>query len=78
MAGGDVPPATGEKDVPACHPEEPKATKDLCSSLRLQLLGFFASLRMTRGEGLFLRPAFKAAGSPEYPEFRLPRQTRPA
>jgi len=32
-----------------CHPEEPLATKDLCSSLKLQLPGFFAPLRMTGG-----------------------------
>ena len=30
-----------------CHPEEPQATKDLRSSLKPQLRGFFASLRMT-------------------------------
>ena len=31
----------------SCHPEEPQATMDLCSSLKLQLSGFFAALRMT-------------------------------
>jgi hypothetical protein len=34
------------------HPEERQATKDLCSSLKLQLRRFFASLRMTRFKGL--------------------------
>jgi len=30
-----------------CHPEEPQATKDLRSSLKMQLPRFFASPRMT-------------------------------
>ncbi len=34
-----------------CHPEEPQATKDLRSSLKLQLRGFFALLRMTEFKG---------------------------
>ena len=37
-----------------CHPEESRAagtTKDLCSSLKLQLRRFFASLRMTVWRG---------------------------
>jgi hypothetical protein len=36
-----------------CHPEEPQATKDLCSSLNLELPRFFASLRMTVFKGFF-------------------------
>jgi hypothetical protein len=35
----------------ACHPEEPQATKDLGSSLILQMPGFFAPLRMTAFKG---------------------------
>jgi len=34
-----------------CHPEEPQATKDLCICLIPQILGFFATLRMTRPRG---------------------------
>jgi len=33
------------------HPEGPEATKDPRSSLKLQLPGFFASLRMTTFKG---------------------------
>jgi len=39
------------KNPEICHPEEPKATKDLGICLILQMQRFFASLRM-RGEGL--------------------------
>ena len=35
------------KKPSCCHPEEPKATKDLRSLLKEQLRRFFASLRMT-------------------------------
>jgi hypothetical protein len=42
---------TLRKNCLKCHPEEPEATKDLCSSLNPKLLRFFASLRMTDFEG---------------------------
>jgi hypothetical protein len=39
------------KNAGDCHPEEPQATKDLRSSLILQLRRFFASLKMTAFTG---------------------------
>jgi hypothetical protein len=50
--------------------EEPQATKDLRSSLKLQLRGFFASLRMTdrkRFSAACLTPTFANHGK----RFRL-------
>ena len=39
------------KNAILCHPEEPQATKDLCSSLKWQLPRFFAALRMAVLDG---------------------------
>jgi hypothetical protein len=47
------------KNRQSCHPEEPKATKDLCSCLIPKMQRFFASLRMTartRFPAAFLTP----------------------
>ena len=42
-----------------CHPEEPSATKDLRSSLKIQLPRFFAKFTLSAANGLRMT-AFKA------------------
>ena len=49
------------KNSGSCHPEEPKATKDLCICLISQMPGFFASLRMTCAM-VFQQPARSPGG----------------
>jgi hypothetical protein len=54
-----TPQLNGMAEYPStCHPEESvsrRTTKDLRSSLELQMPGFFAPLRMT-GQGFIHRP----------------------